>query len=252
MAVLVSRKRQLVMLWHFEGWLPLLFRYASCLSAVSAHAATAPAICTYAEQIRERQSNSPCLHLVHFADRPLSCHSMVRRQGLGRHVLLIAWGYHVSMGCRQHELEVSRFEHFVCYALTFGRSQYCCFVDDWFVPQTGARKLTSCLGNSPSRRNLATLTGLMEAAASVMKGIAPTLSNTVFALSVDKDWLHGRFYWVVMLGFCLALNLMTLLVKDSHAAWRVNSKPTATEDIMEDPVTKELTINPASRQELND
>jgi glucose-6-phosphate isomerase len=86
----------------------------------------------------------------------------------------------------------------------------------------------------------------MEAAASLAKGIAPTLSNTIFALSVDKDWLGGRFYWIVMIGISLSLSLSTLLIRDVHAAWRSSPRAAST-DVLEDPAIADPVVNAATR-----
>lgn len=61
---------------------------------------------------------------------------------------------------------------------------------------------------APNRRSLGGTNGLAQVAASVVRAIGPAMSTSLFAASVEHNWLGGHAVYLIM----VILTLLSLVV----------------------------------------
>ena len=61
---------------------------------------------------------------------------------------------------------------------------------------------------------LATLNGLAQMSSSVMRAVGPYAGSSLFALSVERNWLGGRLIWPVLFAVSVVGILVTGTIQD--------------------------------------
>ena len=57
--------------------------------------------------------------------------------------------------------------------------------------------------SAPNRQSLGATNGLAQLAASIVRAIGPAMSTSLFALSVERDWLGGRAVYFILVTLCM-------------------------------------------------
>ncbi|WVR03166.1 hypothetical protein IAU60_000156 [Kwoniella sp. DSM 27419] len=69
---------------------------------------------------------------------------------------------------------------------------------------------------APNRRSLGAINGLSQAVSSLMRAIGPGSASALFALSVDRQVLHGQMIWLVLGLLSLISTGMAMVLKSDY------------------------------------
>lgn len=69
--------------------------------------------------------------------------------------------------------------------------------------------------SAPNRRSLGTTNGLGQQLASIVRAIGPALFTSLFAVSLERNWLGGYIVYLILgVASVLALHVCNLLPPD--------------------------------------
>ncbi|WWC90132.1 uncharacterized protein L201_005065 [Kwoniella dendrophila CBS 6074] len=69
---------------------------------------------------------------------------------------------------------------------------------------------------APNRRSLGAINGLSQAVSSLMRAIGPGSSSALFALSVDRQLLHGQLIWLIICCLSLISTAAAMILKSDY------------------------------------
>lgn len=64
---------------------------------------------------------------------------------------------------------------------------------------------------------LSSMYGLQQSCSAIARGVAPSFASSLFALSIERQLLGGKFVWVVFVALSAAAVPLTLSVRDVPA-----------------------------------
>lgn len=70
---------------------------------------------------------------------------------------------------------------------------------------------------APNKGSIGATNGIAQLAASVIRAMGPAAATSIFALSVDHDWLHGYGVYAIYMGLSCLLMLVGLPLP--HHGW---------------------------------
>ncbi|OCF34815.1 hypothetical protein I317_04014 [Kwoniella heveanensis CBS 569] len=69
---------------------------------------------------------------------------------------------------------------------------------------------------APNRRSLGAINGLSQAVSSLMRAIGPGSASALFALSVNRQLIHGHLIWVVLVGLSVISMGTAMILKSDY------------------------------------
>ncbi|WRT63301.1 uncharacterized protein IL334_000206 [Kwoniella shivajii] len=69
---------------------------------------------------------------------------------------------------------------------------------------------------APNRQSLGAINGLSQAVSSLMRAIGPGSASAIFALSVDRQLIHGHLIWILLVGLSVISVVAAMVLKNDY------------------------------------
>ncbi|WVO13940.1 hypothetical protein L204_101565 [Cryptococcus depauperatus] len=109
-----------------------------------------------------------------------------------------------------------------------------------FVGLSGSLTMVLVNNVSPDKTALGAINGICTAAGCMARVLGPSLVSTLFAMSMDRQIMGGKLWWISMVGMSLVNSAVCTMVKSEKQAY-----PIPLDDVMEE--ERETLLEPANR-----